>query len=399
MPTRVRMGNRDLECAYVPIVDGETLAGLLIVVSDVSEQLMLALREAKRKELLAMFEAFARDKTGVMAFIEEAGTLLATLASTRDLEVARRVVHTLKGNTQMLGLGVVADLCRKLEDEMADSGSLPSQVTHAALEAQWFDLVAQTWNLLGERRQSSVELSVGELEQLASDLRRGLPPQAVLDRLASWQLEPTECALDRLGLAAKSLARRLGKGELSVIVDGGGVRLDPKRWAGLWADLGHAVRNAVDHGIESEAARRAIGKSDLPELTLATRLEDRTLIIEIGDNGMGVDWQNVRRLATARGLPAGTQADLEWALFSDGFSTRQEVTATSGRGVGLCALRRRVEDLGGSIRLHGESGRGTRFVVRFPLENVGPRFGVDVRSASEEARAAPPPRPVGARQA
>jgi two-component system chemotaxis sensor kinase CheA len=99
---------------------------------------------------------------------------------------------------------------------------------------------------------------------------------------------------------------------------------------------------------------------------LRAAVEHGTLILEVTDDGRGIDWEQVAELAAARGLPHRRHADLVRALLSDGFTTRDSATLTSGRGVGLSALRRRVEAMGGVIDVQSVRGSGTRWALRFP---------------------------------
>ena len=95
--------------------------------------------------------------------------------------------------------------------------------------------------------------------------------------------------------------------------------------------------------------------------------------MSIEDDGRGIDWDRVRAKAKACGLPHATEADLEAALFSDGMSTRDDVTAFSGRGVGLGAVRSACEERGGHIRVWSRLGHGTRFDFVFPVDQMAPR--------------------------
>jgi two-component system chemotaxis sensor kinase CheA len=128
----------------------------------------------------------------------------------------------------------------------------------------------------------------------------------------------------------------------------------------------HAVRNAVDHGVQSEADRVAAGKRGTGTLHFAALRGDGTLTIAVGDDGPGIDWDAMRRRAEKAGLPHATDTDLVEALFADGVSTREQATDTSGRGVGMGALRYAVRELGGTISIESAPGQGTAFRFTFP---------------------------------
>jgi two-component system chemotaxis sensor kinase CheA len=129
------------------------------------------------------------------------------------------------------------------------------------------------------------------------------------------------------------------------------------------------VRNAVDHGIESAGERQASGKPHRARLILSAEERPGAVILSIADDGRGIDWGALARSAAARGLPAVNPDDLVEAMFADGISTRQEVSDTSGRGVGLAAVRQVVTELGGHLRVFSEPGQGTRFELAFPVSS------------------------------
>jgi chemotaxis protein histidine kinase CheA len=129
----------------------------------------------------------------------------------------------------------------------------------------------------------------------------------------------------------------------------------------------HLIRNAVDHGLESEAERVALGKTPRPHLRLRARLEGQGLVMEVEDDGRGIDWEAIRRAGRKRGLPVETESDLLAALLSDGVSARETVSATSGRGVGMSALSSRVRALGGELGVVTGRNKGTSWRMTFPM--------------------------------
>jgi two-component system chemotaxis sensor kinase CheA len=171
---------------------------------------------------------------------------------------------------------------------------------------------------------------------------------------------------ERLARQAVALGQRLDKAPLDVTIDDGRIRLDPERWVGFWAAMVHAVRNAVDHGVETSAERSAAGKPARATVTLAASHRDGHLVITLADDGRGIDWEAVRARAAREGLPAVTRADLVAALFADGLSTREVASDVSGRGIGLGALRAAITALDGTVDVTSSTGAGTRFEIRFP---------------------------------
>ena len=148
------------------------------------------------------------------------------------------------------------------------------------------------------------------------------------------------------------------------------IRLDPGAWRPLWSVLLHVARNAVDHGIEPPDERSAAGKSRHGTLTLTARTHEAGFRLELTDDGRGIDWEQVRRTCEQQGRPSDSRAELIEALFFPGFSTRQRVSETSGRGVGLSAVLSVVRELGGTIELDSAYGQGTRLSCTFPHDAV-----------------------------
>jgi chemotaxis protein histidine kinase CheA len=167
------------------------------------------------------------------------------------------------------------------------------------------------------------------------------------------------------GVAAKS-----GK-DVVLVVQGADVELDVRVLDGVADALRHLVTNAVDHGCETPDLRSAQGKPRIATVTLSARSAGSTVVVEVSDDGAGIDDDVLRSAAVARGLlPEGTQASgsvLHQVIFEPGFSTRTDVTTTSGRGVGLDVVRTSVEALGGAVEVLSTPGEGTRFVLTLPV--------------------------------
>jgi two-component system chemotaxis sensor kinase CheA len=110
----------------------------------------------------------------------------------------------------------------------------------------------------------------------------------------------------------------------------------------------------------------AAGKSPVAKLVIAVRGDARSITVELCDDGRGIDFDKVRAKARAEGLPHESESQLIEALFSDGFSTRDQTTELSGRGLGMSALREAAQALGGAVSVHSKLGHGTTLHVRFP---------------------------------
>jgi chemotaxis protein histidine kinase CheA len=169
----------------------------------------------------------------------------------------------------------------------------------------------------------------------------------------------------------REVATVTGK-EVSLVIEGADVELDVRVLDGVADALRHLVTNAVDHGCEPPQERMAAGKPRRATVTVAARQAGSTVVIEVADDGWGIDDEALRSAAVRHGLGGADVASLSGAalhrvLFVPGFSTRTDVTETSGRGVGLDVVRTAVEGLGGSVDVENRSGAGTRFVLTLPV--------------------------------
>ena len=370
MPRRFTSDARTFEIAYSPILQGAEVARILVIISDVTEHIIRARTEREQRETVLVFQQIAGDRVGFEEFLDESTTLIATLASAADPAVERRALHTLKGNCAIYGLESYAELCHTVESELADTTSPIPPAQRAVLTDGWRQVTAQMAQLLGDVRRDLVEVRFTELARAIDSAKQGLPSRELAAVLTSWTHEPVRRRFERLAAHATSLARRLGKGEVDVEIRDDDLRLDTARWAPFWSALVHAVRNAIDHGLEPPALRAQAGKPPRPRLAFeATRVRGR-LAISVSDDGRGIDWAAVRDRATQLGLPSATPGDLERALFVDGFSTAATATQTSGRGVGMAALRQAVVALGGTVELDGQLGAGTTVRFVFPAADA-----------------------------
>jgi HPt (histidine-containing phosphotransfer) domain-containing protein len=364
MPTSLVANGRTYRFSYQLIGDGEQ-GSFLAFVADASNQIERENLQREKRETFALFERMLADRSGFLQFMEEHSAIVAhVLAGDLESSERSRAIHTLKGNSMLFGLESLAELCHELESHIADNRDDALLEDLAKLELRWKRLAADVDGLLGERAQV-IEVSHEEHLALEQAVERATSTQDILQEIRALELEPLERRFRRCAEQVRGIAARLDK-QVEVEISGGGVRLDSKRWAPLWAAFVHVLRNAVDHGIESPEHRRASGKHEVGRIALSARRDGATISIGIEDDGRGIDWEAVRRRCVTRGLPSGSQEELMAALFADGLSTADGVTDISGRGIGMSALQSAVRVLGGTISVQSERGRGARVIMSFP---------------------------------
>lgn len=368
LPKRLQCGTRELQIEYRPVLDAKgDLERVLVMISDVTAALERARAEVDEREVTRLFGRVIADRAGFLEFFAEAGRLvqeIVRLAAGGNLEQLKRSLHTLKGNANIYGVETVGALCHSLEDKIADVGRLAVQDVRA-LEQRWSELAQKMQVLVGDPG-ARIEIEVEEHTEIIDAVTRGIPRSEIRRRIQSWRLEPTQVRLARSAEQVVALAQRLGKAPVEIEIESNQLRLKAEDFGEFWATSIHVLRNSVDHGLETPEERKRCGKLRPAKVTLRTRLENHRFIVEFSDDGRGIDWDAVRARARALGHDVGSSGDLTEALFIDGLSTKLEATEHSGRGVGLGAVRKACERLGGHVEVESRTGLGTTFRFVWP---------------------------------
>lgn len=190
------------------------------------------------------------------------------------------------------------------------------------------------------------------------------------ERVLQIRMVPISQIFSRFPRLVRDISKSLNK-KIKLDIVGEETELDKSVIEDLLDPLIHCVRNSVDHGIESIEDRIAAGKGEEGHITLSAKNEGNMIVIEIQDDGKGIDVDSVRAKAVDRGIihPNKNLSDIEAfnLIFEPGFSTAKAVTNISGRGVGLDVVRKQIEKLNGSVSVWSERGRGSRFTIKLPL--------------------------------
>ncbi len=365
MPQHVNAGGRQLSLSY-RVIPSAAAMKVLVMISDATDEIARRRAEAAQRDLSALCTRIVADESAVSEFVSEAEALrvrIAAAAAKGDAADATlmRNIHTLKGNAGLLGLSILADACHELESALQSAGVTDVTEAFRRVDTECRDIINRAHVLMGAKI-AGVELTLEEAEALASAIASGAPRDEIARYVARLRLEPVQRRLRRFGEQCTALATRLGK-NVTVCVEANEVRLDGARWAPFWGAFVHVLRNAVDHGVEMPEARVAKGKEPTGSLTIRALETDTHHVIEVCDDGAGIDFGALERKAQERGFAAkGIDA-----LFCDGVSTCVEVTETSGRGVGMGAVRAACEDLGGTVSVESVIGSGTKMRFSVPM--------------------------------
>nr|4XIV_A Chain A, Chemotaxis protein CheA [Thermotoga maritima MSB8]4XIV_B Chain B, Chemotaxis protein CheA [Thermotoga maritima MSB8] len=212
--------------------------------------------------------------------------------------------------------------------------------------------------------------NIKELDESLSHLSRiTLDLQNVVMKI---RMVPISFVFNRFPRMVRDLAKKMNK-EVNFIMRGEDTELDRTFVEEIGEPLLHLLRNAIDHGIEPKEERIAKGKPPIGTLILSARHEGNNVVIEVEDDGRGIDKEKIIRKAIEKGLidesKAATLSDQEILnfLFVPGFSTKEKVSEVSGRGVGMDVVKNVVESLNGSISIESEKDKGTKVTIRLPL--------------------------------
>ena len=254
---------------------------------------------------------------------------------------------------------------RRVYDKPDNASSL--RVPAAKLD-QFVDLVgelvtvqARLSQLAGKRDDPEISAVSEEVERLSGALR---------ENSMNIRMLPIRGTFEKFRRLVHDLARTLGK-DVELTIEGAETELDKTVIDQLGDPLMHLIRNSMDHGIEPASDRMAQGKRPTARIHLSARYSGASVLIGVSDDGRGINAEAVRQKAIERGLIAPeaqlTPAESYQLIFQPGFSTAEQVTDVSGRGVGMDVVRQKVESLRGTIDVESRPGEGTGVTLRLPL--------------------------------
>ncbi len=250
----------------------------------------------------------------------------------------------------------------------------------------------QLLEIVRRHEDSEFKVPLQRLSNVTAELQEGV---------MKTRMQPIGNAWQKLPRVVRDLAQELDK-DIDLVMVGAETELDRQVLELIKDPLTHMVRNSADHGLETTEGRIAAGKPEKGTVTLSAFHEGGHIIIEIKDDGKGLDVDAIKRKAISSGLHTEaelekmTDAQIHRMIFAAGFSTAAKVTSVSGRGVGMDVVRNNIEMIGGSVDLKSVQGKGTTFMIKIPLtlaivstlivESSGDRFAIPQLSVVELVR-------------
>ena len=216
--------------------------------------------------------------------------------------------------------------------------------------------------------ETSMKYSVTKFRSSAQNL--GRISGELQEGVMKIRMVPISQIFSRFPRVVRDLSKSLNK-NIQLVIEGEDTELDKSVVEDLLDPIMHCVRNSMDHGIETPEERKALGKSEQGTLLLKASNEGNMIVIEVVDDGKGIDVDAVKAKAVERGIlhPGKNLTDVEayQLIFAPGFSTSKTISSVSGRGVGLDVVKTHIEKLNGTVTVISERNRGTRFTIKLPL--------------------------------
>ncbi|KQM46662.1 chemotaxis protein CheA [Sphingomonas sp. Leaf208] len=325
--------------------------------SHAAEDVLAAVRDGKRTPDTALVDAVLGivDRIGEIVEAIDAGatlddstedSLIAALAPDAKPKVA--VVAVPAGRAASRSVRLNVDLLDRMMSGMSDMVLARNDLARRLRDGD---------------ADPQVEAALERLSLTVADMR---------DTVTRTRMQKVDALFSALPRMVRDTSAELGK-SVNLVIDGADVELDREMIELMRDPLLHVIRNAIDHGIETPEARRAAGKPEAGRLVVSARQSGNQILIEISDDGRGIDVARIvakaaeQKLHTATELAAMSDTAKLDLIFAPGLSSRDVVTATSGRGVGMDVVRANIEQIGGRIVLVNDPGRGLRIIARVPL--------------------------------
>jgi len=381
-----------LELDWDPIISEEgEVDKLMVTVRDVTELKALeAEAEGQKRELAIIGEILAVDAAKFSDFASTSEEFLAecrTLIEAndeKDLDVIAnlfRCMHTVKGNARTYALSQITDVVHEVEstyddlrknedvlwdktqllDELSGAEDIIGKYTYVFKEKLGRDGEAESGISLDPQRVSNWLENIKELTQTSLDANvKGVVSEAY-NMLMSMEAQPLDEVISDVMTSANSLAEQLGKGKPNIEIDNAGIFIKSEAYSTLNNIFMHVFRNAMDHGIEGIDERKEKGKLESGTISLNTTKDDGGANLAVRDDGRGIAISRIYKMAIEKGIydesdPKPSATEIANLIFSSGFSTADEVTDVSGRGVGMDAVKGFLEKEGGSINVILDDG-------------------------------------------
>ncbi len=392
LPKEFAVFDKTVQLEYKFIDETEYSRICMVILTDITNERFLESQiEQERRVLKMVVKAVTNNREFAQMTADYRRFCESPLVSEGEVGTAAvyaefyRAVHTFKGNFAQFNFVHIVPKLHELESSLTENKrelieSTPESFAEFVGSFGLSDWLAEDMAVLEETLGESYLPSsdvltikvekLAELERKVADLLSGQEADTLLAELRKLRYRPFGDLLKRYPEAVAKTGMELGKPVYPLELSGDDTLVDWDRYNPFVGTLIHVFHNMLDHGIESGEARRNTDKDPIGRITCTWERAPDALYLTIADDGRGIDVDMVRLRAIDHGLYSAEEAahasdeEMLAFIFRDEFSTKDEVTVLSGRGVGLAAVKRETERLGGSIRVETKREAGTAFIFR-----------------------------------
>ncbi|MBN1357916.1 chemotaxis protein CheA [Candidatus Bathyarchaeota archaeon] len=316
-------------------------------------------------------------------------------------------VETVESTTVELEEAPVAPCVDKPSGQVSEATRIFAEVRAAQTVRVKFEQLDKIMNLVGELVINKIALlqvtsedTGGEIKRIAGNIDR--LTSDLHDLVMQVRMVPASQIFDRFPRLVRDISLQKGK-EIDLLMEGRDIEIDRTVLDEIGEPLIHLLRNSIDHGIETPDERKKAGKNPVGKIRLSAQRSGDNVIIEVEDDGAGLDPERLRASAIEKGFASEEEAEkmsrneLVSMIFLPGFSTSNEVTETSGRGIGMDVVKTKIAALGGTVQFETRRGRGTKTSIKVPLtlaiikailvQDSGQTFTIPTSQVSEIVKA------------
>lgn len=384
LPEEVTLGERTIQLQFRCIkksLETEKEERIMLILTDITEKRELENLMEEEKNLLEMIVRIISNYSDFQITVQEYQDFCQNLflSDSPDSDSIFRQIHTFKGIFHQFKMVNTAKQLHTLETKLQekkeekDGDALWDYLQKEGLESWLDEDLALIQNILGDSflfQEKTHFIPEESLQQIQHRIIESLDPPHIYLLLSEikklrWKpfrdsLKPYTHYLNRLSSETEKLIYPLE-------IQGGELKVDPEYYRDFVKSLGHVFRNAVDHGIELPEERVAKGKNKRGTIKSRIFQEDGQLVVEIADDGQGIQVEKL--MGQGRGRTGEIpNSKLQELIFQENFTTQEDPTQISGRGVGLVVVKEEVEKLGGRIQLESQPGKGTCFSFYLPQQ-------------------------------
>ncbi len=375
---------KHIKLEYYPLRKGQSLDAVVVVATDITRLIAAETAAAQDRAHAQMILSLIKYKRQALSFMSEAQQLMnlvQTLFKTNELKADELFIslHTIKGGAASFSIESISSQAHHCEDLLTTWRMEPSPKNTENLKLacesminKWQVFAESSEAILGQWQKHSsrmVEIATDQLLQFEnklneSNLKKEFSQQFLMSPIVDFFTQYDE--------VTQSVAEREGKSLAAISFQGGDLRILPEPYESLFATFIHAFRNAVDHGLETPSERQANGKDPIGkihvEFSRTTEAQKSFLQIAIQDDGRGISSERIKAKLLEKNIDCANESEHQIIqhVFDSEFSTKDQATDISGRGVGMDAIQKSAIKLGGSAEVFSSPGAGTKLIVKVP---------------------------------